>query len=109
MAINSMSFTQSATLLNAVFAFSLITSPDVSLFVSTFTDIADLVTVASSYIRAWIPAIKSLEAEIAWSTVVVDRMQGGKEKLENEKEKLNIKLKEQEIMKCLNLKRKIEK
>ncbi len=46
--------------------------------------IADLITEASSYIRAWIPAIKSLEAEIAWSTVVVDRMQGGKEKLENE-------------------------
>lgn len=46
--------------------------------------IADLITEASSYIRAWIPAIKSLEAEIVWSTVVVDRMQGGKEKLENE-------------------------
>ena len=46
--------------------------------------IADLITEASSYIRAWIPAIKSLGAEIAWSTVVVDRMQGGKEKLENE-------------------------
>lgn len=46
--------------------------------------IADLITEASSYIRAWIPAIKSLQAEIAWSTVVVDRMQGGKEKLENE-------------------------
>ena len=46
--------------------------------------IADLITEASSYIRAWIPAVKSLEAEIVWSTVVVDRMQGGKEKLENE-------------------------
>ena len=46
--------------------------------------IADLITEASSYIRAWIPAIKNLEAEIVWSTVVVDRMQGGKEKLENE-------------------------
>ena len=46
--------------------------------------IADLITEASSYIRAWIPAIKSLEAEIVWSTVVVDRMQGGKEKLETE-------------------------
>ena len=46
--------------------------------------IADLITEASSYIRAWIPAIKSLDSEIAWSTVVVDRMQGGKEKLENE-------------------------
>ena len=46
--------------------------------------IADLITEASSYIRAWIPAIKNLDAEIVWSTVVVDRMQGGKEKLENE-------------------------
>lgn len=46
--------------------------------------IADLITEASSYIRAWIPAIKTLGAEIVWSTVVVDRMQGGKEKLENE-------------------------
>lgn len=46
--------------------------------------IADLITEASSYIRAWIPAIKNLGANINWSTVVVDRMQGGKEKLENE-------------------------
>ena len=44
--------------------------------------IADLITEASSYIRAWIPAIESLGAKIEWSTVVVDRMQGGKEKLE---------------------------
>ena len=46
--------------------------------------IADLITEASSYIRAWIPAIKSLDSQITWSTVVVDRMQGGKEQLENE-------------------------
>lgn len=46
--------------------------------------IADLITEASSYIRAWIPAIKNLKAEIKWSVVVVDRMQGGKEKLEKE-------------------------
>ena len=45
--------------------------------------IADLITEASSYIRAWIPAIESLGLKISWSTVVVDRMQGGKEKLEN--------------------------
>ena len=44
--------------------------------------IADLITEASSYIRAWIPAIDSLGAKINWSTVVVDRMQGGSEKLE---------------------------
>lgn len=46
--------------------------------------IADLITEASSYLRAWIPAIKSLEANIVWSTVVVDRMQGGTQKLEKE-------------------------
>ena len=43
--------------------------------------IADLITVASSYIRAWIPAIENLGGKIEWSCVVVDRMQGGKEKL----------------------------
>lgn len=46
--------------------------------------IADLVTVASSYVRAWIPAIKQLGGNIYWSCVVVDRMQGGKEVLEKE-------------------------
>lgn len=46
--------------------------------------IADLITVASSYIRAWIPTIRKLGANICWSCVGVDRMQGGKEKLENE-------------------------
>ena len=39
--------------------------------------IADLITVASSYIRAWIPAVESLGATIAWSLAVVDRDQGG--------------------------------
>ena len=46
--------------------------------------VADLITIASSYIRAWIPAIKNLNAKICWSCVVVDRMQGGQEKLANE-------------------------
>ena len=46
--------------------------------------VADLITVASSYIRAWIPAIKNLGANICWSCVVVDRMQGGKDKIEEE-------------------------
>ena len=46
--------------------------------------VADLITVASSYIRAWIPAIKNLNADICWSCVVVDRMQGGKAKIEAE-------------------------
>ena len=45
---------------------------------------ADLITVASSYIRAWIPAIKNLGSNICWSCVVVDRMQGGKDKIEAE-------------------------
>ena len=39
--------------------------------------IADLITVASSYIRAWIPAVRALGAEIAYSLAVVDRDQGG--------------------------------
>lgn len=46
--------------------------------------VADLITVASSYIRAWIPAIKNLGSQICWSCVVVDRMQGGKDKIEAE-------------------------
>ncbi len=44
--------------------------------------IADLITVASSYIRAWIPAIENLGGKIVVSCSVVDRMQGGKEKIE---------------------------
>lgn len=43
--------------------------------------VADLVTVASSYIRAWIPAIENFGAKMCWSCVVVDRMQGGSEKI----------------------------
>ena len=39
--------------------------------------IADLITVASSYIRAWIPAVEGLGASIAYSLAVVDRDQGG--------------------------------
>lgn len=46
--------------------------------------IADLITVASSYIRAWIPAIRNLDAQMCASCVVVDRMQGGKDKIESE-------------------------
>ena len=46
--------------------------------------IADLITVASSYIRNWIPAIKNIGGKMCWSCVVVDRMQGGKEALKNE-------------------------
>ena len=45
--------------------------------------IADLITVASSYIRAWIPAVERLGAKIAYSLAVVDRDQGGSEILAN--------------------------
>ena len=45
--------------------------------------VADLITVASSYVRAWIPGIQALGAEIVWSIVVVDRMQGGVERLKS--------------------------
>ncbi len=44
--------------------------------------IADLVTVASSYLRAWIPAIENFGGKLNWSCVVVDRMQGGTEILQ---------------------------
>ena len=41
--------------------------------------IADLFNTASSYIRAWIPAIENLNGKMVWSYVLVDRMQGAKE------------------------------
>lgn len=41
--------------------------------------VADLITVASSYERAWIPAIHNLNADIVSSVSIVDRLQGGKE------------------------------
>jgi len=43
--------------------------------------IADLITVASSYIRAWIPTIQELGGELLWSLAIVNRMQGGDERL----------------------------
>ncbi len=45
--------------------------------------IADLITIASSYLRSWIPAIKALDANIVTSIAVVDRMQGGNQVLNN--------------------------
>ena len=45
--------------------------------------VADLVTAASSYVRAWIPGVQALGAEILWSIVVVDRMQGGNDRLKS--------------------------
>lgn len=44
--------------------------------------IADLITEASSYDRAWIPAIKNISGQMTHSVVVVDRLQGGCELLE---------------------------
>lgn len=44
--------------------------------------IADLITIASSYIRDWIPAVDHLQANMKWSVAVVDRMQGGTEQIE---------------------------
>jgi len=43
--------------------------------------IADIITEASSYARAWIPAIQALNGNLKYSLVVVDRLQGGAEKL----------------------------
>jgi orotate phosphoribosyltransferase len=41
--------------------------------------ITDLVTEASSFERAWIPAVRNIGGQLACSVAVVDRMQGGKE------------------------------
>ncbi len=43
--------------------------------------IADIITEASSYTRAWIPAIQALKGNLKFSLVVIDRLQGGTEKL----------------------------
>lgn len=46
--------------------------------------IADLVTEASSYARAWIPAIASIGANIVWTQYVIDRKQGGEAFFKNQ-------------------------
>ena len=46
--------------------------------------IADLITEASSYTRAWIPVIREFGAEIEDTLVIVDRRQGGEEALLSE-------------------------
>ena len=43
--------------------------------------VADLLTVASSFVRAWIPAVQDLGGNLKWALVVVDRNQGGPEVL----------------------------
>ncbi len=60
------------------------TTPAPKILDKKLLHIADLVTIASSYIRAWIPAIRLLGGNMAYSCVVVDRMQGGNERIENE-------------------------
>ena len=45
--------------------------------------VADLITTASSYERAWVPIIKRFNGQMKWSMVVIDRLQGGKEVLHN--------------------------
>ena len=42
---------------------------------------SDLVTAASNYVRSWIPAIRNMNGELAWTCYVVDRKQGGTEVL----------------------------
>lgn len=51
--------------------------------------ICDLINTASSYERAWVPAIRNLGADITDTLAVVDRCQGGAEVLEG----LGVKLK----------------
>lgn len=43
--------------------------------------VADLVTIASSYFRAWLPAIQSCGGTVDYSLAVVDRNQGGADNL----------------------------
>jgi len=45
--------------------------------------IADLITTASSYERAWVPAVRGKNGRMKWSLVVVDRLQGGAEVLKS--------------------------
>lgn len=45
---------------------------------------SDLVTAATNYVRSWIPAIRNLNGNLAWTCYVVDRKQGGTEVLEKE-------------------------
>lgn len=57
------------------------TKPITSISGKKVLHIADLITIASSYIRAWIPAIQGLGGELVWSVSLVDRIQGGSERL----------------------------
>lgn len=58
------------------------TSEEFDIRGSSGLHIADLVTEASSYSRAWLPAVNSLGAQMKYSIAVIDRKQGGREVLE---------------------------
>jgi len=45
--------------------------------------IADIITTASSYERAWVPAVKNIWGNLAYSFVIADRLQGGAENLKS--------------------------
>jgi len=60
-----------------------VTSEIIDIMNANVLHIADIITEASSYIRAWIPAIQALNGNLKYSLVVVDRLQGGAEKLNN--------------------------
>ncbi len=48
---------------------------------SNVLHVADLLNQASSYLRAWIPAIQNIGGKLVWSVCVIDRNDGGTEKL----------------------------
>lgn len=50
----------------------------------TVLNASDLVTVASNYVRSWIPAVKNLNGKLLWTCYVVDRKEGGTEILQKE-------------------------
>ena len=53
--------------------------------------VADLLTVASSFVRAWIPAVQNLGGKLRWALVIVDRNQGGADVLaEHDVKSLNL-------------------
>ena len=58
-------------------------SMDIDLKGKKALHIADLITEASSYERAWIPVIRGLGSEITDTVAVVDRHQNGREVLKN--------------------------
>lgn len=56
-------------------------SSDVDLKGLKALHLADLITEASSYVRAWIPAIRNLGSDITDTVAIINRYQGGEENL----------------------------